>query len=252
MWTLDHLEKISGVSLRTLRDLESEDRTARIATIECLAKAYGVEPRDLARPVHGAADPKPRRRASAPPPAPAAPVPVPAYGVTQLPKQTRLEQLVVLERALEPMAPLTTRGVNVPPLDAKKYQDIFTAYAPHEGGVFYVTGRVDLQRGISREEAALLGTRSGVGARFHFVRDVAPGHEIGMTVHTARGEDTVALQEALGAQATAVVRVVLAPEETVTRGEGFTFFMSERPRPWALRVEHVVQGAPPPKRGKRN
>jgi hypothetical protein len=246
MWTLDHLEKVSGVSLRTLRDLEAEDRSARLTTIDCLAKAFGVEPREIARPSSGAAEPKPRRRASAPPPPP------PAYGVTQLPKPSRLEQLVTLEMGLEPLPAITTHGLIVPALDAKKYQDIFTAYAPHEGTLSYVTGRVDLQRGISREEAALLGTRSGVGARFHFVREIAPGHEIGMTVHTAWAEDTLALQEALGGHATVVVRVVLAPEETVTLGEGFSFFMSERPRPWALRVEHFVDDAPMPKRGKRN
>ena len=247
LWSLEQLAEKSGVSLRTLVALEKNDRPIRLGTLDILAKTFGVAPRrSRARPT-----PRTTRRRRAIPrsllPLPpqrrrALPSPLRAYGpgVTELPKLTRLEELVALEATLPPRAPFATRDGEIPPLTAKAYQDAFTAYLVHEGRTAYIEGTVLTQRGMSREQAALCGSRSGVGARFHFVFDVAEGHEIGITVHTVRLEDTERMQRCVNGRGAAIVKVVVAPDEVAEKGGGFEFFMSKTLRPWGLEVVEVV------------
>jgi len=249
LWSLEQLAEKSGISLRTLVALEKGDRPIRLGTLDILAKTFSVAPRSLARSADSANDAKAKLDSSLPPPASppshpaAAPLPpLRAYGpgVTELPKLTRLEELVALEATLPPRAPFAARDREIPPLTAKVYQDAFTAYLVHEGREAYIEGTVLTQRGMSREQAALCGSRSGVGARFHFVFDVAKGHEIGITVHAVRLEDTERMQRCVNGRGAAIVRVVVAPDEVAEKGGGFEFFMSKTLRPWGLEVVEVV------------
>jgi transcriptional regulator with XRE-family HTH domain len=259
MWSVEQLEKASGVSARTIFALEKEDRAVRVQTLSDLSQAFKVTPRDLATLV----DDGPKKKSPSAPPArtdapslpappapPAAPPPAPLLrsygpGVTELPRLTRLEELVAIEATLPPRPPVTTRSGPVPPLTAKLYQDVFTAYRVHEGRVAHLTGVVLSQRGMGDAQAALCGTKSGTGARFHFVFEVCPGHEIGVTVHTSDAGHTAALQERLNQTATVLVKVVVAPDEAYARGAGFEFFMSNTKtlRPWGLEVVEAL--APP-------
>lgn len=252
MWSVEQLEKASGVSARTIFALEKEDRAVRVQTLSDLSQAFKVTPRDLATLV----DDGPKRKSPSGPPArPDAP-PTPATpllrsygpGVTELPRLTRLEELVAIEATLPPRPPVATRSGPVPPLTAKLYQDVFTAYRVHEGRVAYVTGVLLSQRGMGDAQAALCGTKSGTGARFHFVFEVCAGHEIGVTAHTADARHTAALQERLNQPATALVKVVVAPDEAYARGAGFEFFMSSSKtlRPWGLEVVEVLPAEAPP------
>jgi transcriptional regulator with XRE-family HTH domain len=240
-WTLERLEKISGVSLRTLRALEAEDRTARDATVAYLAKAFEVDPAELACAIDGAPEPSRRRRAGR--------IVTPgsgrATGEVELPPPSRLDHLADFERSLEPLAPLLSRGELVPPLDVARYRDLHTDYAAYAGAVSYVAGRIGLQSVITHEEAAPLGTRRGIGVRFYLARPIADGRQHGLTVYTAGADDTRSLQRTFGEPVLLVVRVVLAPETLVADAGGFACFMSERRRPWTLRVERIVDGDPP-------
>jgi transcriptional regulator with XRE-family HTH domain len=247
VWSIDHLSNVSGVSQRTLVKLEKADRPVRLATLEILAKSLSVSPRAIARPIDEAASPS-----SLPPLPPPGKLPAPlpplrAYGpgVTELPRLTRLEELVALEATLPPRPALVTPAGEIPPLTAKVYQDVFTAFLVHEGRVVYVDGTVLAQRGMSREQAKLCGTKNGAGARFHFVFDIAPGHEIGITVHTTSAQMTGTLQKRVNGPGGAVVKVVVAPEEIAEKGGGYEFFMTNAKtlRPWGLEVVEVVAGS---------
>jgi transcriptional regulator with XRE-family HTH domain len=254
MWSLEQLSEKSGISRRTLVALENGDRPVRLATLDILAKTFGAPPRTIARTAESAEDAKSKsREPSAPPPAPPAPEgkvpPLRAYGpgVTELPKLTRLEELVALEATLPPRAPyVASDGTTIPPLTAKLYQDTFTAYLVHEGSTAHVEGVVLSQRGMSRGQAALCGSRSGAGARFHFMFEVSPGHEVGVTVHTVRVAETARMQRMVNRKGGAIVRVVVAPDEVAEKGGGFEFFMSTTLRPWGLEVLEVVEARAEP------
>jgi hypothetical protein len=142
----------------------------------------------------------------------------------------------------------------VEPLTAKLYQDVFTAYRVHDGRRAHLTGTILSQRGMSNEQAACCGTQSGIGARFHFVFEVSPGHEIGVTVHTVDAERTRRLQALINQPAAAIVKVVVATEDAMKAGGGYEFFMSAAKtlRPWGLEVVDVVEAAAPSVSAKRD
>ena len=251
LWSLEHLADVAKVSIRTVVDLEKKDCPVRLGTLECLAKGLGVAPRAIA---YQEGPSEPTKRAQPPAsPSPSAPPqetpgttgPVPPLrafgpGVTELPRLTRLEELVALEATLPPRPPLVTAYGEIPALTAKVYQDAFTAYLVHEGRKSYVEGKILSQRGMSREQAALCGTRSGAGARFHFVHEIAPGHEVGITTHTVTLAHTEQMQRRVNATGAAIVKVVVAPDDVAEKGGGFEFFMSKTLRPWGLEVVEMV------------
>ena len=251
LMSVENLARRSGVSVRSIRTYEARDTTARLDTMQCLAKALGAEALALGR-VHVPSTDTEKSVALTSPNGPrAAPNEAAAAttATTKLPPPSRLEELVELERSLAPLPKLKTARGAVDPLTARRFQDIFTAYAMYEGDRFYLAGLVNAQRGITDTEASLLGSESGVGARFHVVKEVATGHVVGITVHTKDGAHTKRMQARLGERATVVLSVVRAAtadacSETMAAREasprGFSFFMSERPRPWGLVVEDVV------------
>src|SRR5262249_46000670 len=98
-------------------------------------------------------------------------------------------------------------------------------------------------RGVPESEAKMIGSSMGIAARFLVVHEVAPGENLSITVHSAKQEHTRAMQELRRSDAIISLRVVLAPKEEFAAGRGFSFFLSERPRPWGLVVEHVESAA---------
>ena len=236
-WTVEHLAERAGVSDRTLRELEARDRSARFLTMELLAKALG-EPMDSfvrageKRERAAKEDPEARRpdlaAASAPP-------------KKRVVARTELDHLVFLEAERPTPTPIGTKDGPVDMLTAKRFQDVFTAFAAHSGARFGIRATVDAQRGASAIEAELLASRIGIAARFLLVCEIAPGERLSVTVHSARAEHTLWMQERLGRDVAVCVRLVVVPEESFAAGKGFAFFLSERPRPWGLVVESVEE-----------
>lgn len=226
--TAEALAKKSGVSLRSINRYESTEQRVRLETLQCLATALATDVQKLAR-----------LRASDKPAA-AKPAAAPARP-SALPSRTDLETLVDIERAegIE-LPPVATPSGPVPVLTAKRLQDVFTAFAVHAGKRLHLRGRVDTQRGIAADEAALLRSHAGVAARFHIVQEIVAGHPIGVTVHTATAEHTAALQAAQGSDASLVVRVTLA--ENASDTVGFTSFITKvaTRRPWTFVVEEIL------------
>jgi transcriptional regulator with XRE-family HTH domain len=240
----EQLAKKAGVSVRSIQGYERREQRVKLATLQFLAKALAVEVRDIAilRTASGAAKKVTPGRASGSPPAPEAPAAAPSV----LPPRTQLETLVDLERAanIAPVQIDTPRGP-LETLTAKRLQDVLTAYALHDGARFSLTGKVDGMRGIAPAEATLLGSRGGVAARFHIVKEVVPGQPVGVTVHTAERAHTDALQKHYGSAVTLELRVVLVPGEPRDDGPGFSSFITRltTKRPWTFVVEEVVPDA---------
>ncbi len=233
--TQDELAKRSGVSVRSIRAYERVEQRAQIETLQCLAKTLSVEVKEIA-----VLRSRGRSESAAPSNPPRAPDPPSA-----LPARTQLETLVDLERAAGVATPriMTPRGP-VEALTAKRLQDIFTAYALYEGARFALEARVEGMRGISPDEAKLLGSRGGVAARFHLLKEVVPDKSVGVTVHSADRAHTTKLQALYGDTARVFVRVAVVPGEPNDDGPGFTSFITKlaTKRPWTFVVEEVVGG----------
>ena len=223
--TQEELAKRSGVSVRSIRKYEQVEQRVQFDTLQCLAKALATEVKNIATL---------RKRGeiarqSEPPRAPEPGSPHPA--------RTQLETLVDLERA----AGIVALPGEAETLTAKRLQDVFTAYALHDGALFLLEGRVDGMRGIAPDEAKLLGSRGGVAARFHVLKPVVPGQSVGVTVHTAERAHTTKLQALYGERARLLVRVKVVPGEPRDDGPGFSSFITRltTKRPWTFVVESV-------------
>jgi transcriptional regulator with XRE-family HTH domain len=227
--TQEELAKRSGVSVRSIRAYERVDQRVQFETLQCLAKALATEVKEIASL-------RTRGESARTPEAPSPPEPP-----SPLPARTPLETLVDLERAAG--LPVSTGPVET--LTAKRLQDVFTAYALHDGARFVLEGRVDGMRGIAPDEAKLLGSRGGVAARFHVVKEVVPTKSVGVTVHSADRAHTTKLQALYGETARVVVRVVLVPGEPRDDGPGFSSFITRltTKRPWTFVVEEVHDAA---------
>jgi len=223
--TQEELAKRSGVSVRSIRAYERVDQRVQIETLQCLAKALATQVTEIASL---------RKRGESARPPEATPTPDPP---SSLPARTPLETLVDLERAAG--LPASTGPVET--LTAKRLQDVFTAYALHDSARFVLEGRVDGMRGIAPDEAKLLGSRGGVAARFHVVKEVVPTKSVGVTVHSAERAHTTKLQALYGETARLVVRVVIVPGEPRDDGPGFSSFITRltTKRPWTFVVEEV-------------
>jgi transcriptional regulator with XRE-family HTH domain len=228
----EDLAQKANVSVRGIRSYERKEQRVQLDTLTFLAEALKVSVKDIAVL-------RPSSSPSAPPAAAAKP---PEAPFSPLPPRTPLETLVDLERdaGIEPSSVKTAHGP-AETLTAKRLQDVLTAYALHDGDRFVLTGKVDGMRGIAPDEARLLGSRGGVAARFHFVKEVVPGKPVGVTVHCAERAHTKLLQALYGKLATVVVRVVLVPGEPRDDGPGFTSFITRIAfkRPWTFVVEEA-------------
>ncbi len=243
----EELAEKSGVSLRSIQAYEVKEQRVRLESLQCLAKALSVEVRDIAA-VRAAAGAK-SAKAMSDKDVPAAATP------SVLPPRTPLETLVDLEHdaGIEASHVDTARG-RAETLTAKRLQDVLTAYALYDGARFRLTGKVDGMRGLPPDEAALLGSRGGVAARFHIVKDVVPGQPVGVTVHAAAAEHTQALQASYRAgEVKLVLRVVLVEGEPRDDGPGFSSFITRltTKRPWTFLVEEVAVAGAAGGAGKR-
>jgi transcriptional regulator with XRE-family HTH domain len=234
--TQEELSKKSGVSLRSIQGYERKEQRVRIDNLNLLAQTLEVQVRDIAT-LRTADD---EAREPSPPTRPGIPAPA-----VLLPR-TQLETLVDLERAAGVVpAPVERADGTFQALTAKRLQDVFTAYALHEGARFCLSGRVEGMRGLPPEEAVLLGSRGGVAARFHILKEVVPGQPFGVTVHTAREQETAKLQARYGGEATLFLRVVVVPGEP-RDDNGFSSFITKitAKRPWTFVVDEVAEASP--------
>jgi transcriptional regulator with XRE-family HTH domain len=156
----------------------------------------------------------------------------------KLPAQTRLDFLADLERA---------HGIDPPPvrvgkesfevLTATRLQCAFATHALFDGHRYVVEGTVDRMRAVKPEEAAAIGAKVGVGARFHLVRDVIAGEPIGVTVHVTTGKLATALQAKMKREVRLVVRLVVVSRDDARL---ISVFVSDTKRAWGLIVARVV------------
>ena len=227
-------------SVRLASYERSTQRDAAWRPFKVLAKALTVDVRDIAASRGKATT------SSAPPGPPSRQATAPAT-TSALPPRTQLETMIDLERAGRDRLVArrrTPRGVTET-LTAKRLQDVFTAYALHEGARFCLTGLVDTSRGIAPAEATLVGGRNGVAARFHILKEVAPGRPMGVTIHTERAEHTRELLKHHGAEVTVYLRVFVVPGDSEGRlPKRFSSFITRitAKRPWTFVVEDVVEG----------
>lgn len=212
--TVDKLAERAGVSARTLHTLEKSARVrSTVVTAESLAGALEMEEgallvRDDDEDASADAIPPPR--------------------VKRAP--SRLDALAARE-------PPTPPSDTPPPMTARAMKRLLTAFAIYEGERYIVDGRLDDHRALTKAEARLLGTKVGVGGRFHVMRVVVGTEELGITVHTTRAADTRALLARKGKPVRLEVRVLVAPDDEV---DGFVFFRSPTLTPWALVVEAIL------------
>jgi transcriptional regulator with XRE-family HTH domain len=219
----------SGVSERALREREMRGGRMRESNLESIAKVLDVDPGSLVKRRDAPASVTDARAANGA-----------SNAKKPLRERTHMERLVTLEGAARGRARVRTPRGELPLVTARVTQDLYTAYATYEGEVFVVRGVLDTHRGLSVPEGKLLGTRSGVGACFLVVCEIADGEQLGVTVHTRLREQTRRLQALRDEKVTLVVRVVCVPGEPVDGGPGFSSFMRQRPGPWALVVEEIL------------
>lgn len=215
-WSLDDLAQKSGVNETTLGRWERGANVPQARNVSVLAKTFGV----TAEALHVEDAPK-----------------APKAGMR---RASRLDELRPFDRD---DGLFRWKGEALPQLTARALNRVKTAYELYADAKrkFWLEGIVAREHGLPPEEAEALGTRSGVGARFLVVKRLKGDAELGVTVHGADPEITLALLDVPEARVTRlVVQVVVPPGEP--RGKlVFRFFDSESLRPFALRVLAVVR-----------
>jgi transcriptional regulator with XRE-family HTH domain len=222
-FSFEQLAARAGISERSIRRYEARDTSTRKEQVVALAKALGIAAEELGKPSE-------------------APAVLSATRTNRelldrhFPKRSELERRVALEADS-----YAVRGLPLPEneLTAKRLQDIFTVYVGYAGRRFLLTGLVDRQRGLSVQEGESIGSKSGVGARFHVVKLVAPNEPIGVTVYTRAIEDSLAFQDRFNGEVSVEVSVVV--REIENGFPGFSFFGGESKRPWMFVVERIVR-----------
>ncbi len=240
------LARISGVSVRAIRALEASNKGVTLTTLDCLTKALDSKRAEIA--THA----EPKAKATAQTKAPAPTVDTKPTATRAPAERVRMIDLREKERTMPPPEALEIDGEWIPKLTVLKYRQCFTAYLAREGERYWISGTIVDDRGLPPAEAKLIGARSGEAARFDVRCPVGEdGDTLGVTAFTATGALTVAMQDADDKIVRFIARVVALKD--VAPGTGFTFFMRERPSPWALVVERVldVADAPAPRAPKR-
>jgi transcriptional regulator with XRE-family HTH domain len=231
MMTLEELARKSGVSDRSIAAIERGDSGARPETIRCLAKALGVAPEELLV-----------RDAPTVTPAPtAASAPTPSESGLPPPKiaaRTNLDRLADLtrKRNIAP-APVVVGKARVDVLIPPRMQEIFARHVAFDGKRFVVDGVVERPRALSLEEARALGTKVGVGARYHVLAEIAPGIELSVTAHATNAKLAAALEAKTGQRARIVVTVRVVGKNDA---RVISLFASTRKRAWAFVVTEVL------------
>ncbi len=202
------------------------------STLDCLAKALECKREDI-----GTYDDAPRKRASN-----GKHVPPPATTAARASDRPKMSELRAIEETLPPGEVLVLDGERIPKLTVLKYQQCFTAYLARDGERYWISGRVTDERGLPPAEAKLVGAISGEAGRFEMRYPVgADGHVLVVTVHTPTGALTIAMQNAAEKKTAIRCIVRLVALRDLAAGAGFASFARERPSPWALVVERVIE-----------
>ena len=127
----------------------------------------------------------------------------------------------------------------MPYLTARALSHVYTAYELHVGLEVVLEGRVRQERGIPPQEAALLGGRMGVAARFFLEHEVLPGRTLQTTVHAVEPALVKALQHALARVATVRASLVATPFDG-DPPRGFSAFHTTKPRPWTFVAKEIL------------
>lgn len=250
------LAKQSGAGERTIREIEAgRTFTVQLGTLKGLAAVLECDITELATevdevptaPARGA-----RTRANASPP----------------PTATRLEALVALEQELR-RAPgmLETPEGALDQLTPKRFQDVMTAFRLHVGARFWLVGQVMQQRGITIDDATLLGSESGVGARFLIKIPVIKEDALFVTAYATTAEQTLELQRRMSTREPTVVALRVLVTRVIdgavavmdadpamprscasvdpSRWGGFPIFGSQTLHPWAYVVTRLIERVPP-------
>jgi transcriptional regulator with XRE-family HTH domain len=247
--SLDDLAAKAGVSNRSLAYIEAGVRGARQETIRCLAKALSVATEALLVSSSDATAPTAPApaRAEVPPfpktmPSPGQSrtllLPPPTLPPAKMPARTRLDALADLERerGIFPK-PVKVGSATLKVLTAARMQDVFATHSIFADEAFWLEGRIDQQRALSTTEARALKARVGVGARFHVVKEIAPGEPLGVTVHVTTAKIARELQAKMKSDVKLVVRVRVAGKNDA---RVLSLFASQRKRAWGFVVESVA------------
>jgi transcriptional regulator with XRE-family HTH domain len=244
--SLEELAAKAGVSNRSLSYIEAGVRGARQETIRCLAKALSVATEALlVSSVDEVAPTAPRGEFPPIPKTMPSPgnsrtllLPPPTLPPPKLPARTRLDALADLEReqGIAPK-PVKVGAARVAVLTAARMQDLFATHSIFADEAFYLEGRIDQQRALSATEARALKARVGVGARFHVIKEIAPGEPLGVTVHVTTAKLARELQAKMKGNVKLVVRVRVAGKNDA---RVLSLFASQRKRAWGFVVEAVA------------
>lgn len=240
--TLEKLAEKACLSVGAVRRAERGERT-RGETIDALADALGVPRDEVAQlEAHAGAEPPPPRRQE---PAVKA---IPTRAEDLAPR-SRLTTLAGIEDKLPRQPGALHGGQEIPPLTARELRGVYTSFGRRVARQYAVRGKVIDQRGLSPEEAAQLGTSTGMGARFQVVRPIDAEWTLGVTVHATEAGVTDALLDIHeSVDVCLVARVVASTGHTPV----FASFSTPNLLPWALLVDAIVDEAKPrPARGRR-
>lgn len=250
-FSIERLAAEAGVGEKTIRNLESgRTRIARAATLKAIAAVLDVDLAELGVFADAAEKSAPKPKRGKPP-------------AGKLPPPSRLEALVEIQRGLKRHPPrVATASGLTDQLTPKRLQDVVTAYLLHEGSRFWIAGEVSRQHGISREEGAVLETKSGLGARFLLTNEIAPKEPLYVTVYARTAEQTRLLQQRIdtGVPVAVIARVFVVHAEAdrllvtnlaggdpqpvqgiePTRWSGFFLYGSQSLHPWTLVIEEVL------------
>jgi transcriptional regulator with XRE-family HTH domain len=219
------LAKRSGMTERTIRLLESKraPKTMYASTAKALAGALRCAPEDLATWVPL------RRRADADDE---------IESLTALPQSSTLARRAERERALGREGESLAGHALLGPTLLKRCQ---AACATMEGQRLAISGVVSDYDGLPARATALLGVKTGHGARFLFARNVARGVPFYATVFSRELATTRRLIDAgeRKARAAVIVRVVVAEPHDDWKGF-FIFEKRPKPHPFAFVVEELI------------
>ncbi|HZS36707.1 MAG TPA: helix-turn-helix transcriptional regulator [Polyangia bacterium] len=246
-FTLEELASKSGVSDRQIRAIESASppATIQLRTIRDLSGALKCEREEIAtwisRPSSARANVNVNANADASDERQTRGARESEKHEQKLPPLSTLAKRAALERRLRiPARHLQVAGERVEVLGFDRLYEVDAAFGDWAAKRFGVEGVVTEHRPIPRYVEPVLRVKTGIGAQFLIVREVAR-EPLYVSIFTRTSAQTRKLIEAerAGAPIAAVARVVV----TRPKGEWKGFFIFEKkpkPHPWALVIETLL------------
>jgi len=245
-WTGPILAARSEVSLRQIRNLESDDPPEwyRIITLDKLTVALHRQKEHLAQYWETTTS-GPSLARGGPGYEPAAPgdpeLEQDGAAVAGLPPLGTLSARARLERQLGLQdLKLCTRSGTCDLLGLDKFKRVFSRPKAHDCKQFAVQGTIDDYMGISSAQARVLDAEDGM--KFRVVREVAPRAPFYTTIF-ARAEHADALTEAMDSDRDVAVLVRVVHKPPSKNWKGFYWIEADRiGRHFAFLVEEIVVG----------